>query len=756
MNHILIGSVDQLREALGPVHAGEVRRMAADTETTEVTEGRFTPWGTSVRMAGFSLSYDWSGDTVDLYVPIRHVPYDFRRPARLIDADVKHRGRWWLEQLDKVERVLFPPDGIEPEAEAAAWKPGWQAGCDPNVDAAGALELLQEVLRLPGIEWWCHNLAFDAKIFERDGLELPWEELHDSQLFSVFTDPRYQDAWDTKLNAWVHGGHGLKHLGERWCGIAPDAQELLKLAMEALGVGSSRLEDFSMLPLRTAIAPYACMDTRLVLDFVRVAEQRAAAKDERAMAMYDVYRRELRHSTAMERTGMRVAVDRVPGEIERKEGELEALRLRITEVAGRPLPLGSPANLAEILYGELGFPRYRNLKDTKKGTLKQIRGRLAAGTDVMAATSPLSSDKGVDLLNAILAWRKAEKLVTSFYRPLGRFGEDGTVHPVLRTCQARTTRYSASAPNIQQVPKPDKGEEHESPRMLFVPREGHVFTTLDYSQIELRLAAHYSVAIPQAFEYVFSWKCTLKRRGDCKGRGTHGEDVRHYGRKNISSRGQPVLYDGFMTGDPNYDPHQRMADVSGRPRGQAKAGNFALLYGAFPNKLAETLDISVRDAQALFKTFWEEAYPELGHLRSFVDERLRKGGKQTAWSHQEFIRTLHGAHIYLEDGYKGLNYVIQRSAREVLAIAINDVGEYFEREVPSYRIVAPVHDELIIEHPADELDRGVIQRTAQIMVEAGAASRVPMLVGPELCREDWAHKEPLDGWGWNGVLQQPL
>lgn len=746
MNHILVSSVDQLRDLLSPIHAGEVRIVGADTETTEVKDERYTPWGTDTRMAGFSLSYDWPADRVDLYVPVRHVPYDWRRRIDLIRNDDEHHGEEWVRRLLEVERVLGPEEG-----------PGWQPGADPNLPLADVLELLQAALRAPGVEWWWHNLAFDAKIVEADGIEIDWERQGDTQLLSVFTDPRPQDAWDEAKRAWVHGGHGLKHLGERWCGIPADAQKLLEEAKAALGEGSSKLQDYAMLPLRTAVAPYACMDTRLVVDFREVAMGREAARDERTMAMYQEYLRELRHSTAMERTGIRVRTDRVPHEVATKECEANEIMRRVVGLAGRPMPLTHGESLAEVLYGELKFPTYRGLRNTRKPTLKQVRSRLASAADVMGAGSPLSEERAVDLLDAILAWRKAHKLLTAFYRPLSQFTDDGAVHPVLRTCQARTTRYSASAPNTQQLPKPDEGKEDESPRHLFVPREGHAFTTLDYSQIELRVAAHFSVAIPEAFEYVFSWRCTLKRRGDCKGRGAHGDDVRHYGwRKNYSVRGRTELFDGFMTGDPGYDPHQRMADVSGRPRGQAKAGNFALVYGAFPNKLAETLDITTQEARELFKQFWEEAYPELGHLRSFVDERLRKGGKQTPWSHQDFIRTIHGARIYLEDGYKGLNYVVQRSSREILAKAINGVGEYLEREAPSYHMVLPVHDELILEHPADELDRGVIQNVARIMVEAGAASKVPMLVSPELCRTDWAHKEPLEGWGWNGVLQQPV
>ncbi len=743
---VLVSTLDELEELLEPVKDGRVEFAAADTETSLVSDRRFTPYGTDTRIAGFSVSYDLA-EPVDLYVPIRHVPYDWRRRIDLIRGDTEHDGPAWVERLERVEFVRGPEDDA----------PGWQPGKDPNLDPAAALGLLANVLGTTTCRWAWHNLAFDAKQLAVEGIPLDWERMEDTQLLSVFTDERPQDAWDEDSSRWVHQGHALKHLGERYLDIPADAQTLLEQAKAALGAGSAKLQDYSMLPMRTAVAPYACMDTRLVMGLYRLMMLRDAAKDPKVMALYHQHVHEVRHSTAMEAGGIQVRTELVPEVVEQKQKEADAILVRLNKVAGEFLPVNNGEALAKVLYGELKFPTYRGLQNTKKATLKQVRAHLAAGTSVMGAGSTLTADQAVDVLDDILDYRKQFKLLTAFYRPLAGFSETGAVHPVLQPCAARTTRYSASAPNMQQQPKPKKGKEDESPRRLFVPRDGHSFTTLDYSQVELRLAAHYSVAIPATFEYQFSWKCTLERRGDCKGRGKHGSGEVHYGwRKNFSHRGETVLFNGFMSGDPDYDPHQRMADVSGRPRDLAKNGNFALLYGAFPNKLAETLDIPVFESRKLFDQFWDDAYPELGHLRKFVDERLRKGGKQTTWSHQEYLRTLYGARIHLEGGYKGLNYLIQRSAREILLKAINAVGEYLEQEVPSYRMVLPVHDELILEHPKDELDQEIIQHVAKLMVLAGGACRVPMLVGPDLCEEDWAHKQPLEGWGWNGVLGESL
>lgn len=751
--HILVESLDQLRDLLEPIRAGRVDLAGIDTETTEITHGRFTPWGTSSRIAGASISYDVDGREVDLYVPVRHVPYDWRREARLVRGDGKHDGPEWERRLLVVELVQ-PEDSPEVEAgKRGAWRPG----ADPNMDLGGSLELFQEALSAGGTRWIAHNWPFDAKMLEADGLELPWDRMEDTQALSVFTDERPLDAWDEDEGQFVHQGHALKHLGETFLGVPSDAQALLKQAQAAMGPGSEKLMDYSMLPLRSAIAPYACMDTRLVLGLFRVMQLRDAAKDSKVTALYRKHLREVRVSTRMERRGVRVRVDEVPRAVQAQEDAVKRLRLRCTELADRDaLPLDHGPSLADVLYSQLGLPDYWGKHDTRKASLKQVRQRLAAG---QAEPSGITTERAVQLLDGILDYRRENKLLTAFYRPLGLFTDDGLVHTVLQPLAARTTRFSASAPNMQQAPKPKKGREDESPRRLFVPRDGHSFLFLDYSQIELRLAAHYSMRIPGAFEYLFSWRCTLHKRGDCKGKercaATPDEKVIHYGwRKNVSRRSSSFLYDGFMSGDLAFDPHQRMADVSGKGRDESKNANFALLYGAFPKKLAETLDVPMTESKRLFDLFWKQAYPELGHLRSFVDERMRKGGKATPWCGQDYLTTLHGARIYLESGYKGLNYLIQRSAREVLLNAILAVDDYLAGERVPYHMLLPVHDELILEAPTDSLDRGVVQSIARTMVDAGAESMVPMVVQPEVAEEDWAHKSELDGWGWNGVLNE--
>lgn len=793
-----IRDLNDLEEALAPVMAGEVTDVAVDTETSEVVDDRFSAYGPGApRCAGFSVSYTHQGREVDLYAPIRHLPYDWRRPLARIQADAKHEGAEWARRLMEEEGVAPPKDA---KAKGELLSGRWVAGGDPNLHPAKALARLNAAMAAPGVTWWAHNLLFDAGMFEVEGMTLPWGRMQDSQIWSVFTDPRPLDLWDDlkdrgldengkplPLGGYAHGGHGLKHLGEEWLGIPADAEAKLDQAKDALGVGGAKLQRYDMLPLRTAIAPYGRMDTRLVLRLVEHIRSRPMASDPKVVELVRKHHAELPYDQAMMRDGM--PVDGTEATKRCKEQELEVARLeaRCNELAGgRVLPLNNGKGLADVLYNELGFPRYRDKEDTRAATLKQVRTRvLAAGVPLPGGTS--DSD-AADLLDSVLDYRKAQKRLTSFYRPLSQYGEDERVHTILRPLAARTTRFSSAKPNAQQTEKPKKSKDkaearalqEASVRHLFKPEPGYCFLTPDYSQQEMRVAAHYSLAIPEVFEFRFTWNCTNGKRGSCKGKRPHGpkpgEDgltkdeamaackkVTHVGyRPNFSRRPSVLgLVDGFLKQGTAFDPHQIMVEWVEREgvdidRDEAKVADFLLLYGGGMGKLAEELDSTWDTASAIHKLFWEKAYPELGRVRDFVGERLRQVGPGTRYSGVDHIRTLHGAPIYLDGGYKGLNYLVQRSCREILLGAILAVAEYLEEVGSPFRIMLPVHDELILYGPEEALSEELCQGIAKRMVEAGALSKVPMVVEMQKANESWAIKEKLPGWGWDGVAGGPI
>lgn len=749
MNHILVESSEQLRRLLRPIVDGRIREFALDTETSEIIDGRFTPYGTESRVAGFSFSYDLDGQPIDVYVPVRHRPYDFRRNPALIIGDTINDGASWLRRLTEVE-------GVTPPCEGSGYPGGeWDDGADPNLDPITAFEALQEALHAPDVSIFVHNVLFDAAMLDVEGIDLPWNRLHCTQALSVYTDERPLDAFDEQANAYVHGGHGLKHLGEVYLHIRPDAEALLDQAKQALGKGSAKLEDYSMLPLRTAVAPYAALDTRLTLQLARLMRERPAYKLDAVRKLLAYHRAEAPILIDIMRAGMTVDVEPATRRAEECRKQRAELIAEMKKLAGRDVPVDSPIRLREVLYSDLEIPRFRGNDDTRAATLKHVRTKLVS--EGQTTINRRSVDDLVRLLDSIAAYRSVDKELVSFFGPLADSG--GVVHPVIRQLGAATTRMTVEKPNIHQMPRPDSTCPEKSVRHLFKPAPGHVFVCADYSAQEMRLAAHYTAAIPEAFAYRFTWRCTQPRRGSCKGRAPHGPGETHVGYRETYSARPDVLHllDGFVREGTSFDPHARMVEIVKQrgydlPRSKCKAANFAILYGCGGPKLADLLDVPVDVAYALIRLFWDEVYPELGRVKIFVSERLRQIGASTKFSHEKSIRTLNGAPIYLSDGYKGLNYVIQRSGREIVLRAVVECAKYIRENALPYRIAMVIHDEIIFEIPEANLDEKHVRALCRIMVEAGEPSRVAMVVEPSIARESWAIKEKLpEAWGWNGV-----
>jgi DNA polymerase I-like protein with 3'-5' exonuclease and polymerase domains len=708
----LVRKVEELEELLQPLVRCEVDLVAIDTETTEVKDERFTPYGTDTRVAGFSVSYDLVDQAVDFYVPLRHVPYDWRRPPELL---AKKEPEWY--------RILTEEEGVVPDVRL-----GWAAGWDPNLEAVHCYQLLQRALSAGRARWIAHNWGFDGPMLSVDGLAIPWDRIEETQFLSQLTDPRPLDAWNDEAGRFVVS-HRLKDLGEAWLGIPAEKEARLKAAQEALGKGGAKLWDYSMLPLRTVVAPYACMDTRLTLDFFKHCLGRVIWKDER---IQERYRREVAlipHIQGMQETGVEIRVELARELGKQAEAELAAIAQTTNEAAGRIINFGNSEALAQQLYTEMRVPLYRGRTDTQKATLKM-------------AMKYTEDPKHQAVLQGVLDYRAKEKELTAFFRPLVQYGAEGTIHTLIRQMAAATTRMSSARPNLQQAKK--KGEV----RRVFKPRDGRVFVFLDFDQVEMRVAAHYTSVMPESYRSLFTWSCTMGKRGSCKGRAPHGpKDDPEACRKVVHTGRFPQwnyrpaqlhLFNGFLT-VPGFDPHQRMSDVAKAERDDAKTANFLLLYGGGYQKLAEALDCTLERAKELFHFFWDDAYPELGYVRSFIDERLRRAGSPTKYSHSDYITTLKGGRIYLDSGYKGLNYVVQRSAREVFGDALWAVCAHCA-DLPGYQVLMPVHDEAVLEVHEDDFDKDVLRELVALMEGASGNCTVPLTVGCEMSDRNW-HKD---------------
>jgi DNA polymerase-1 len=358
----------------------------------------------------------------------------------------------------------------------------------------------------------------------------------------------------------------------------------------------------------------------------------------------------------------------------RLKRELDQIQEEIFKLAGGDFNLNSTPQLRQVLFDKLELPV---LKKTKTGpsTDASVLEELAA--------------MGHDVPRLMMEYRELEKLRSTYVDALPQLvnPRTGRIHTSFNQTVAATGRLSSSDPNLQNIPiRTDLGREI---RKGFVAASGHVFLGVDYSQIELRVLAHFSG--DEAFVTAF----------------TEGIDVH---RQTAS-----VIFD------------VPIEDVSPEQRAQAKTVNFATLYGQGPFSLARQLGISREEARAFIDTYFER----FSGVRDFLDAQVEMA-KETG-----YVETLMGRRRYVPELRSGnwnmrqfgervaQNTPIQGTAADMMKKAMIDVHFGLEELGTSTRILLQVHDELLLEVPDAEVDD--VRQLVVDRMERAVQLRVPVL-----------------------------
>jgi len=376
----------------------------------------------------------------------------------------------------------------------------------------------------------------------------------------------------------------------------------------------------------------------------------------------------------MERAGVRideVALGRLSREYEvdlaRIEGEIFAL-------AGGKFLVSSPKQLQQILFEKLRLPVIRKTK-TGYSTDEDVLEQLAAHHE---------------LPQRILAHRRLAKLKNTYIDALPPLvnPRTGRIHPTYNQIGAATGRLSATRPNVQNIPI--RTPEGVRIREAFVPAEGACLLSADYSQVELRILAHYSgdESLIESF-----------RRGEDIHRRTAAEVA-------------------------GIDPSRVSADQ----RARAKAVNFGIIYGSSAFGLANQLGIATAEAQATIDAY----FARYRGVRRFLDETVAEARERG------FVKTHLGRRRYLPDlasRNRGLrmaaermavNSVIQGTAADLIKKAMVGVDAALAEEGLPARMILQVHDELVFEVDAKAEER-VGERVRELM-EGVLQLRVPLVV----------------------------
>jgi DNA polymerase-1 len=366
------------------------------------------------------------------------------------------------------------------------------------------------------------------------------------------------------------------------------------------------------------------------------------------------------------------------GTISREFGEkLSILQDRIWKVAGRPFNIDSPKQLGEVLFDDLGLPVVKRTK-TSRSTDAEVLAQLTASTD-----HPLPG--------LVLQYRELTKLKSTYVDVLPQLVSPttGRLHPSYHQAVAATGRLSASEPNIQNIPI--RTAEGKRIRQAFVP-EGpdRVLLTADYSQVELRILAHYSEdpALTAAFEA--------------------GEDIHRW----VASRVWGMPY----------------AEVPRPLRERAKAVNFGIIYGQTAFGLARTLGIPRGEAGRFIAAYKEKFEGISRFIERVVEEARASGAVRTILGRQRPIGDIASSNRTRRQQAErfAVNTVIQGSAADLIKAAMVAIHRRIADGRLDDRMLIQVHDELVFEVAENRLED--FSRLVEEAMTAAIPLHVPVKV----------------------------
>jgi DNA polymerase-1 len=526
-----------------------------------------------------------------------------------------------------------------------------------QIPLAEAVARLKPLLEDPAVLKVAQNAKYDLAVLSRYGIEVG--PIEDTMLISFV------------LEAGLHKSHGMDELSKRWLGHEP-------ISFKTVAGAGKAQKSFKHVGLSEATC-YAAEDADVTLRLWEHLRPRLA--HEGLLAVYETLERPLpRVLVEMELAGVKVDPERLrllSNDFGVRMGELEAEAHRL---AGRPFNLGSPKQIGEVLYKEMGLSSGKMTATGAMSTDASMLEELAA--------------QGHELPRVLLDWRQLSKLKGTYTDALTAAISEktGRVHTSFSLAAATTGRLASSDPNLQNIPV--RTEEGRKIRRAFIAEPGHVLISADYSQIELRLLAHIG-DIPQ-----------LKKAF------REGLDIH-------------AMTASEMFGVP----------VEGMPsevRRRAKAINFGIIYGISAFGLSNQLGIPQDEAGAYIKTYFER-FPG---IRAYMDRM-----KQEVRS-QGFVTTIFGRRVNIpavksksvaERAFgdrAAINAPIQGAAADVIRRAMVRMPAALKAEGLTAKMLLQVHDELVFEAPQAEAE-AVIRVAKQVMERApepAVALSVPLEV----------------------------
>ncbi|MDH3992714.1 MAG: DNA polymerase I [Gammaproteobacteria bacterium] len=478
-------------------------------------------------------------------------------------------------------------------------------------------------------------------------------------------------AFDTMLESYVLDSTATRH-------------DMDSLALKYLGQKTIHFEDvagkgakqltFNQVKVEEA-GPYAAEDADVTLRLHSALWPRLEQEPGLRAVFSDIEVPLVPVLSRIERRGALLSCTLLRQQSDELGKRLAQLQDRAHELAGQPFNLGSPKQLGEILFQKLELPV---IKKTPKGAPSTAEDVLAE----LALDYPLPK--------VLLEYRSLSKLKSTYTDKLPEMinPATGRVHTSYHQAVTATGRLSSSDPNLQNIPI--RTQEGRRIRQAFIAPDGYRIVAADYSQIELRIMAHLSgdKGLLHAFR--------------------EGQDVH-----------RATAAEVFDVG---------LEEVSGDQRRKAKAINFGLIYGMSAFGLAKQLHLGRNEAQQYIDRYFER-YPG---VQDYMD-RTRALAKE-----QGYVETLFGRRLYLPEinarnkmrvqaaERTAINAPMQGSAADIIKRAMLTVDDWLQRGEADARMIMQVHDELVFEVAAGEVEE-VSAEVCRLM-SAAAELAVPLLV----------------------------
>ena len=567
-------------------------------------------------------------------------------------AEATRQGYVALDtETDHIDSIIAKLAGISlaTAPNQACYIPTGHGGADLYSEAVHQLpqELvlakLKPLLEDPAVLKIGHNLKYDWVMFHRLGIDVA--PVDDTMVISF------------DLDAGRSFGHGLEELAK----LHFD-HECIPFK-QLCGTGQKQIT-FDKVPLGPA-TEYAAEDADIALRLWLRLKPRLAS--ENVTRVYERVDKPLVSVIGrMERRGIRVDRDYLARLSAEFSKDIQALEEKIYEAACGPFTIGSPQQLGDVLYGRLGLKGGRKGKSGHYSTDVNELERLAA--------------EGVECATLVLDWRQLTKLRSTYTDALQAVinPETGRVHTSFSLTGAQTGRLSSNDPNLQNIPI--RTEVGRKIRDAFVADPGHVILSADYSQIELRLAAHMA-------------------------------DV-------------PQLKEAFQQGQ---DVHAITAEevfgtVDRETRNKAKTINFAILYGSSAWGIASRMGLARDEGKAIVDRYFER-FPG---IRAFMHSTL-------AFAREHgFTKTLFGRKTHFEPNIRSpnpsirggaeraaINAPIQGTSADLIKRAMARMdGALAEAGLDGVKMLLQVHDELVFEVPEGQEERAAAV-IKQVMAHAG-------------------------------------